>query len=105
MTIPLNKTAVQRLYREGPISYELWQNAPNPFNPTTTIQYDLINNEHVTLVVYDVLGREVRTLVDALQSSGRYSVKLDANNLSSGIYFYRIQAGKFNAVRKMILMK
>jgi photosystem II stability/assembly factor-like uncharacterized protein len=104
-SVPLNKSHSVIVSGEKPSVYQLWQNAPNPFNPTTTIQYDLVNNEYVRLAVYDMLGRSVRVLVDEPQSAGRYNVKLDASNLSSGIYFYRIQAGKFNAVKKMLLLK
>ncbi|MFI5253142.1 MAG: T9SS type A sorting domain-containing protein [Bacteroidota bacterium] len=105
ITVPMGKAVAPHEYNQGPTSYALWQNTPNPFNPTTTIQYDLISTVNVKLVLYDVLGREVRTLVDGLQTAGRYSVKIDGNNLSSGLYFYRIQAGKFSAMKKMLLMK
>lgn len=86
-------------------NYALNQNYPNPFNPTTTINYQLPANGHVMLKVYDVLGREIRTLVDEEKSAGRYSVEFDASKFSSGIYFYTIRAGDYNAVRKMVVMK
>ncbi|MFI5252761.1 MAG: T9SS type A sorting domain-containing protein [Bacteroidota bacterium] len=104
-TVPLGSATPQREHGQAPVEYDLWQNNPNPFNPTTTIQYDLISAVNVKLVLYDVLGRKVRTLVDGQQTAGRYSVKIDGNNLSSGIYFYRIQAGIFSAMKKMLLMK
>ncbi len=96
------------------------QNYPNPFskgsggNPTTTINYAIPNSveknhdfslQHVTLIVYDILGREVATLVNERQTAGNYSVRFNASKLTSGIYFYTLHAGDFTATRKMILMK
>ena len=80
-------------------------NYPNPFNPSTIISYQLINAGHVTLKVYDNLGREIITLVNREQSSGKYSVNFTADNLASGIYYYRITADGFTATKKMILTK
>lgn len=88
-----------------PTSYSLAQNYPNPFNPTTTISFDLPEFSHVRLVVYDVLGREVQTLLDGERSAGHYQISFDASKLPSGLYLYRITAGTFTEVRKMILMK
>jgi hypothetical protein len=85
--------------------FYLSQNYPNPFNPATVISYQMPVSSNVILKVYDVLGNEVATLVDEYKPAGVYEVELDANNLSSGVYFYRIQAGSFNQVRKMILIK
>ncbi|MCF8306983.1 MAG: Ig-like domain-containing protein [Ignavibacteriales bacterium] len=92
------------------LSYDLGQNYPNPFNPETIINYELKNHNHVKLCVYDVLGREVAILVDTEQAPGRYAVNFNAAGLSSGIYFYSINASGtegsgFSAVRKMILLK
>jgi hypothetical protein len=75
-----------------PSNYTLGQNFPNPFNPNTTISYQLSALSHVTLEVFDLLGRKVSTLVDATQSPGRHIVKWDGSSLSSGVYFYRLRA-------------
>ncbi|MBI2429162.1 MAG: carboxypeptidase regulatory-like domain-containing protein [Ignavibacteriales bacterium] len=88
-----------------PTQYVLDQNYPNPFNPSTTISYLLPNAEQVTLKVYDLLGKEVVTLVNGYQQSGKYTVTFNAARLSSGIYFYRLESGKNAFVKKMILMK
>lgn len=88
-----------------PNNFELLQNYPNPFNPSTQIDYELQRRSHVTIKVYDVLGRYVATLVNRTQSAGSHSVKFDASRLPSGIYFYRLSAGTFIAVRKMMVIK
>ncbi len=88
-----------------PISFSLSQNYPNPFNPSTVIQYDLPKESFVTLKVYDILGREVKTLVNEDKPAGRYKVNFDAAGLSSGIYFYRIIAGGFIETKKFVLMR
>ncbi|MBM4175633.1 MAG: T9SS type A sorting domain-containing protein [Ignavibacteria bacterium] len=87
-------------------SYSLYQNYPNPFNPSTVISYELQKPSFVTLKVYDVLGREVQTLVNEFKQAGKHLVKFSAaNNLSSGVYFYKLTAGKFSELKKMILLK
>src|SRR5208283_4578127 len=88
-----------------PSMFELYQNYPNPFNPTTSISYQLPANTLVTLKVYDVLGRLVRTLVNDLQTAGTHSVTFDAGGLSSGVYFYHLKSGSFSAVKKLVLLK
>ena len=85
--------------------YLLSQNYPNPFNPTTIIEFSVPSNEYVSLKIYDILGREVATLVNEQKSVGNYKVTFNASNLASGIYFYTIKAGSFNKVRKMLLIK
>ncbi len=85
--------------------FYLEQAYPNPFNPTTTLTYNLPANGHVTLKVYDILGREVATLIDGYQDVGIHSASFDGSSLSSGIYFYRITAPGVNQVKKMILIK
>jgi len=90
-----------------PDTYSLMQNYPNPFNPETTLRYQLPEASSVKLEVYDVLGRKVATLVDAKQEAGRYTVRFNAAayGLASGIYFYRLSAGKFVETKKMLLQK
>jgi len=88
-----------------PLKAALHQNSPNPFNPSTTIKYDLIENTRMTLKVYNVFGQEVATLVDGMQEAGYKSVKLNTIGLASGIYFYRLTAGNFTDTKKMILCK
>jgi predicted extracellular nuclease len=88
-----------------PGTYSLEQNFPNPFNPTTTIQYGLPVSSTVTLTVYNIIGQEVMTLVNSYQNAGIYSVNFDASRLSSGMYLYRITAGNFVQVKKMMLLK
>jgi photosystem II stability/assembly factor-like uncharacterized protein len=88
-----------------PDEYFLYQNYPNPFNPNTNIKYQITNNKLVVLRVYDILGKEVSTLVNEKQSPGMYEVTFDGSNFASGIYFYRIQAGDFVQVKKMVMIK
>ncbi|MFN3561697.1 MAG: NF038122 family metalloprotease [Chloroherpetonaceae bacterium] len=88
-----------------PYQFALEQNYPNPFNPTTTIQYELATPSEVKLRVFDVLGREVATLVNARQNAGRYRAEFNATALSSGVYFYRLETQDFTQTRKMFLVK
>ncbi len=88
-----------------PTSFMLHQNYPNPFNPMTTITYDIPVRANVKLVVYNILGQEVATLVNEVQEPGRYNVKFDASGLPSGVYFYKLEAGKYVDVKKMVLVK
>ncbi len=88
-----------------PQNYSLSQNYPNPFNPTTTIEYSLPQRSQVILKLYDVAGREVKTLVNQEQNSGNHSAVLNASNLASGVYFYRITAGNFVDIKKLVLLK
>jgi len=90
---------------ELPTDFKLEQNYPNPFNPTTTIRYSLPQANTVSLTVFNMLGQRVATLVNAQQSAGTYSVNFNAANLSSGVYFYRLQSGKQVSVQKMLLLK
>jgi polygalacturonase len=96
----------------SPINFSLSQNYPNPFNPSTTIRYSIPQSSHVKILLYDILGKEVATLVDGEKNAGNYKVKFNASSLTSGVYFYRIevtpntgQAGNFVLVKKMILLR
>ncbi|MDE3059126.1 MAG: T9SS type A sorting domain-containing protein, partial [Bacteroidota bacterium] len=88
-----------------PTEFALSQNYPNPFNPTTRIGYSVPEKVHVTLKVYDVLGREVATLIDGERVQGRYETEFDGSRFASGVYVYRIQAGSFTETRRFILQK
>ena len=90
---------------EIPNKFELFQNYPNPFNPSTQISYQLPENSFVNLVVYNIIGQKVAELVNQEKTSGKYSVKFDASNLPSGVYIYKLQAGEFSSVKKMLLTK
>ncbi len=83
----------------------LLANYPNPFNPATVIKYNLAENTNVTIKVYDVLGREVKTLLNEFKPIGSYEVKFDGTGLSSGLYFYQLKAGNVNQIMKMVLAK
>jgi hypothetical protein len=85
--------------------FRLFQNYPNPFNPETTIQFSVKKSCRTVLKVYDLLGREVAQVVDKQHRPGVYEVRFDAAGLSSGLYFYRIQMGNFQAVRKMVVLE
>ena len=88
-----------------PRGFSLSQNYPNPFNPTTVISYQLSALSYVTLKVYDVLGREVATLVNEQKDAGEYKVIFDASTYPSGVYFYRITTGNYSSVKKMLMIK
>jgi len=90
---------------EIPNYYSLSQNYPNPFNPSTNINFTLPKGENVKLVVFDILGREVATLVNEFKTSGVYNVNFDASHLSSGVYFYSIQTDNFKETKRMLLVK
>lgn len=89
-------------------NFKVEQNTPNPFNPTTNISYELFDASYVKLKVFDLIGKEIATLVDANQTKGTYTVTFDASkyaNLTSGIYFYKLETEKYSEVKKMILTK
>ncbi len=104
----LAKSFIEELTLSRPdvvTNYGLDQNYPNPFNPATTINYQIPKDGRVTIKVFDIIGREVTTLVDEYKPAGQYSVRFDGSRLSSGIYFYSIKSGDYNAVKKMSLIK
>ena len=86
-------------------SFLLMQNYPNPFNPTTSIRYSLPTNSYVTLKIYDILGKEICTLVNKYQDAGYHYTLFDAANLPSGVYFYKLQAGMHSDTKKLIILK
>lgn len=87
-----------------PVEFRLYQNYPNPFNPVTTITYEVPKRTRVKITLHDILGQEVMKLVDEEKAAGNYALRLNAQSLPSGIYFYKLDAGKFTRTKKMILM-
>jgi len=85
--------------------FELQQNYPNPFNPTTSISFSIPSSAFTSLKVYDIIGNEVATLVNEEKTAGNYEVRFNASSLTSGTYFYKLSAGSFTEVKKMILLK
>jgi len=104
-TLPTRLTGVNKQGTELPGEFKLEQNYPNPFNPRTVISYQLPVNTLITLKVYDILGREIKTLVNEHQTAGAHSVAFDASTLASGVYFYRIQAGEVVQTKKLVVVK
>ena len=88
-----------------PAIFSLGQNYPNPFNPTTTISYQIPTNGYVAIKVFDVIGREITTLVNEYKPAGSYTIQFDAFHLSSGTYFYTFQSGEYEAVKKLLVIK
>jgi hypothetical protein len=105
-TITLNIGLVGIINQNGiPDKFYLYQNYPNPFNPATNIRFDLAKREHVRLTVYDITGKMVEIIADKDFNAGSYDADFKADNLSSGIYFYKLETQEFTAIRKMILIK
>jgi hypothetical protein len=111
-TVAIDGGYAMSVYLESllPDKFALHQNYPNPFNPVTTFHYDLPENSYVNVTVYDMLGREIRTLVNITQEAGFKSVIWDATNdfgkpVSAGVYLYQIQAGEYISTKKMVLLK
>jgi len=88
-----------------PEEFYLYQNYPNPFNPSTVISWQLVTGSHVTIKIYDVLGNELSTLVNEIKPAGKYEVQFNGDDLSGGVYFYKLISGEFTEIKKMILMK
>ncbi|MBE2217085.1 MAG: T9SS type A sorting domain-containing protein [Ignavibacteria bacterium] len=88
-----------------PVKFELGQNYPNPFNPVTTIKYSVPKQSIVRLVIYDIIGREVKTLVNEMRAAGTYEAVFDASQIASGVYFYRMESGDFTDVKKLVILK
>jgi hypothetical protein len=102
---PIAGSIINHVETDVPSEFALEQNYPNPFNPTTVIRYQVTGISRADLRVYDVLGREVAVLVNKEQEPGKYAVQFDASKLQSGTYFYRLIAGEYRAVRKMVVVK
>ena len=98
-------TAVKAAKTGVATTFELSQNYPNPFNPSTQIDFSIPQQSNVQLKVYNTLGQVVATLVNGNLSAGSHSVNFDARNLASGMYIYRLSAGNFTSVKKMLLLK
>lgn len=88
-----------------PLAFELEQNYPNPFNPSTTIKYTIPTSGHVTLKVFDMLGREVTTLVNESKPTGEYEIEFDAANLTSGVYFYQLKTSSSVITKKLMVVR
>jgi hypothetical protein len=106
----LDYTGLSTVSEGVPIEFSLHENYPNPFNPKTTISFELLHNDFVNITIYDILGREVKTLINQTQDAGYRSVIWDATNdygkpVSAGIYLYQIQAGEYISTKKMVLLK
>lgn len=86
-------------------TFELYQNYPNPFNPITNIRFSLPEKSNVKLDVYNILGQRVMTILNEVKDAGLHSVNFDGSRLASGTYIYRLEAGKYLAIKKMVLMK
>lgn len=102
---PIDPDRPTGLENDTPKEFSLKQNYPNPFNPSTNIQFDLPKEGFVSIKIYDMLGREVATLVNEFRNAGSYIVGFNGSNLSSGIYYYKIKAGTFEATKRMVLIK
>lgn len=101
----ISQVGVQNISSELPSEYKLFQNFPNPFNPFTLIKFNLIKSGNVKITVYDVLGREIKILINEVLNPGKYSIDFNAGNLASGIYYYRITTNDFTDIKKMLLIK
>ncbi len=99
----MKKISVKENFSEP--EYFLYQNYPNPFNPHTTIKYSIKEGGTVQLKIYDILGKEIKTLINEIQNPGVYKIRFNADQLSSGIYFYRFSANSFSESKKMIILK
>ncbi|MBL7127997.1 MAG: T9SS type A sorting domain-containing protein [Ignavibacteria bacterium] len=96
---------IKRLHTEIPVNFKLYQNYPNPFNPATLINFDLPKSMFTKLIVYDMLGKEVATLLNEKLNAGSYEVDWDASGYTSGVYFYKLQTGEYSETKRMVYMK
>ena len=100
-----NPTATDNKNDYAPLVFKLMQNYPNPFNPSTIISYSLALESKVTIKIYNLLGQEIKTLVNRTESTGNHQITFNAGDLPSGIYLYRMQAGDYIQIKKMVLLK
>jgi len=105
ITLDNNSPGINKTLNNIPKEYSLFQNYPNPFNPSTSIKFDIPNLSYVKLLIYDITGREIAVLVNTELQPGSYDYKWNASQFASGIYFYKIKAGDFSQVKRMILIK
>jgi hypothetical protein len=98
-------TGINNVSGLTPEKYSLSQNYPNPFNPSTTIKFDLAKNGFVSIKIFDVLGREIKSLVNDNLNKGSYEVSFNAGDISSGVYFYKMESGDFSQIKRMMLLK
>lgn len=104
--LPIAEVSAEALLNRGLAgAFALFQNTPNPFNPVTQIRYTLPQAGQVRLTVYNAIGQEVERLVDSRQEAGRYSVTWDARGWASGVYYYRLEAGTFRDIKRLVLLK
>lgn len=103
--VGFTQTGVPQVVELKPSAFQLAQNYPNPFNPSTKISYDIAMGSHVRLAVYDILGREIKVLVDEEQNPGHYQVDFDASGIPSGVYFYRLMAASFSDIKKLVVIR
>ncbi|MBU2444638.1 MAG: T9SS type A sorting domain-containing protein [Bacteroidetes bacterium] len=101
----LSVTSINDYKADIPLDYNLYQNYPNPFNPVSVISYQLPVSSRVTLKVYDILGSEIKTLLDEFKTAGIYSIDFNASGLSSGVYFYQLRTESFTSTKKMVLVQ
>ncbi len=100
-----NPIGIKPISNNIPSYFKLYQNYPNPFNPSTTIEFDISQTSFIRLIVYDLNGRELQTLVNEELNAGSYRVSFDGNKLSSGLYFYRLFSDGYIHTKKMVLIK
>ncbi|MBA4320914.1 MAG: hypothetical protein C0412_21195 [Flavobacterium sp.] len=106
-TVKLTTTSVKGILNSEPMNEVFWldQNYPNPFNSSTVIRFGIKRDEHVTITLFSLIGKEISVLMDNDLSKGNYNINLDDLNLSSGIYFYKMSAGNWSATKKLLILK
>jgi len=100
-----NVTSIRNKNCKTPKLFKLYDNYPNPFNPTTVIRYSIVNMNIVKISVYNAIGQKISTLVNKRQPAGSYSVNFNGSNLAAGIYYYQITVGNFQQTKQMLLLK